>query len=89
MMFAVMTMVHTADTKEQLDSDTDAILSIARKHMCQMATLKYQQMDALKTVLPSGVRKIDAFRTLTTESLAVLIPLKVREIMDMAGIYFG
>ena len=89
MMFAVMTMVHTADTKEQLDSDTDAILSIARKHMCQMAILKYQQMDGLKTVLPFGVRKIDAFRTLTTESLAVFIPFKVQEIMDKGGIYFG
>ncbi len=89
MMFAVMTMVHTADTKEQLDSDTDAILSIARKHMCQMAPLKYQQMDGLKTVLPFGVRKIDAFRTLTTESLAVFIPFKVQEIMDKGGIYFG
>ena len=89
MMFAVMTMVHTADTKELLDSDTDAILSIARKHMCQMATLKYQQMDGLKTVLPFGVRKIDAFRTLTTESLAVFIPFKVQEIMDKGGIYFG
>ena len=89
MMFAVMTMVHTADTKEQLDSDTDAILSIARKHMCRMAILKYQQMDGLKTVLPFGIRKIDAFRTLTTESLAVFIPFKVQEIMDKGGIYFG
>lgn len=89
MMFAVITMVHMADTKEQLDSDTDAILSVARKHMCQMAPLKYQQMDGLKTVLPIGVRKINAFRTLTTESLAVFIPFKVQEIMDKGGIYFG
>ncbi len=66
MMFAVITMVHTAETKEQLDSDTEAILSTARKHMCQMATLKYQQFDGLNTVLPIGVRKINAFRTLTT-----------------------
>ncbi len=89
MMFAVITMVHMADTKEQLDSDTDAILSVARKHMCQLAPLKYQQMDGLKTVLPIGVRKINAFRTLTTESLAVFIPFKVQEIMDKGGIYFG
>ena len=82
MMFAVITMVHTADTKEQLDSDTEALLSTARKHMCQMATLKYQQFDGLNTVLPIGVRKINAFRTLTTESLAVLMPFKVQEIMD-------
>ncbi|SMC62270.1 VirB4-like conjugal transfer ATPase, CD1110 family [Papillibacter cinnamivorans] len=89
MLFAVVTMAHMADTKEQLDSDTDAILSIARKHMCQMAVLKYQQLDGLNTVLPIGTRKINAFRTLTTESLAVFMPFKVQEIMDKGGIYFG
>ncbi len=89
MMFAVITMVHMADSKEQLDADTDAILSTARKHMCQMAALKYQQLDGLNTVLPIGARKIDTFRTLTTESLAVFIPFKVQEIMDRGGIYFG
>ena len=89
MMFVVMTMVHTADTKEQLDSDTEAILATARKHMCQMAPLKYQQLDGLNTVLPIGVRKINAFRTLTTESLAVFMPFKVQEIMDKGGIYYG
>ena len=89
MMLAVLTMAHTADTKEQLDSDTDTILAIARKHMCQMATLKYQQMDGLNTVLPIGARKINTFRTLTTESLAVFMPFKVQEIQDKGGIFFG
>ena len=51
MMFAVITMVHMADSKEQLDADTEAILATARKHMCQMASLKYQQFDGLNTVL--------------------------------------
>ena len=89
MIFAVITMVHMADTKEQLDSDTDAILSTARKHMCQMSALKYQQLDGLNTVLPIGTRRINTFRTLTTESLAVFMPFKVQEIMDKGGIYFG
>ena len=89
MFFAVITMVITADTKEELDQDTETILSTGRKHMCQMAVLKYQQLDGLNTVLPIGTRKINAFRTLTTESLAVFIPFKVQEIMDKGGIYFG
>ena len=89
MMFAVITMVITADTKEQLDLDTETVLSTARKHMCQMATLKYQQTDGLNTVLPYGLRKINTFRTLTTESLAVFMPFKVHEIMDKGGIFFG
>ena len=63
MMFAVITLAITADTKEQL--------------------------DGLNTALPIGVRKINAFRTLTTESLAVFIPFKVQEIQDKGGIYFG
>ena len=89
MMFAVITMVHVADTKEQLDSDTEILLSTARKHLCQLATMKYQQLDALITVLPIGVRKINALRTLTTESLAVFMPFKVQEIQEVGGIYFG
>ncbi len=89
MMMAVLTMVLTADTKEQLDADTETVLATARKHMCQMATLKYQQLDGLNTVLPIGVRKINTFRTLTTESLAVFMPFKVQEIQDKGGIYFG
>ena len=72
-MFGILTMVHMADSKKQLDSDTESILSVARKHLCQMATLKWQQVDGLNTVLPYGIRKINALRTLTTESTAVLI----------------
>ena len=89
MMFGLITMVLCADSKEQLDSDTEAVFSIARKHMCQLATLKFQQLDGLNTVLPIGARKINAFRTLTTESLAVFIPFKVQEIRDSGGIYYG
>ena len=89
MMFAVLTMVHTADTKEQLDNDTETLLTTARKHLCQLSVLKFQQLDGLKTALPFGVRKIDAFRTLTTESLAVFIPFRVQEICDENGIYYG
>lgn len=89
MMFAVLTMVHTADTKEQLDSDTEVLLTTARKHLCQFAVLKYQQMDGLNTALPFGIRKIDALRTLTTESLAVFIPFRVQEIQHTDGIYYG
>ena len=89
MMLSVLTIVHLADTKAELDADTDALLKVAADHMCQMAVLRYQQLDGLNTALPIGTRKIDTFRTLTTESLAVFMPFKVQEIMDKGGIYFG
>lgn len=89
MMFALVTMVITADSLQELDTETEAILSIGRKRMCQIAVLKYQQTDGLNTVLPIGTRKINTFRTLTTESLSVLIPFKAQEIQEPGGIYFG
>lgn len=89
MMFAVLTMVHTADAKEQLDNDTEALLTTARKHLCQFGVLKFQQLDGLNTAMPFGVRKIESFRTLTTESLAVFIPFRVQDICHTNGVYYG
>ena len=89
MFLAVITVVITDDTKEKLDSDTEAIKQIASKNLCQLGILKYQQLDGLNTVLPFGVRKIDALRTLTTESLAVFMPFKVQEIRHENGIFYG
>jgi type IV secretory pathway VirB4 component len=89
MIFANLTIVHTATTKEQLDADTDSLLSTARKNLCQLAPLTFQQLDGLNTVLPFGHTKVMAIRTLTTESLAVLMPFKVQEVQDHGGIYYG
>lgn len=89
MTFAVITMIHTAETKEQLDLDTDALLAVGRVKKCHFTTLKYQQMDGLNTVIPIGHRKIDAVRTLVSESLGTFMPFNVQEIMDEGGIFFG
>lgn len=89
MFLSVITLVHTADTKEELDNDTESLIAISRKHLCQLGVLKYQQLEALNTVLPIGLRKINALRTLTTESLAVFMPFRVQEINDDKGIYYG
>ena len=89
MMFGILTMVHTAESKKQLDADTETLLTIGRKKLCQFSVLKFQQMDGLNTALPIGHRKIPAVRTLTSESVAVLMPFRVQEIMDAGGIYCG
>ena len=89
MIFAVVTLVHIADTLEQLDADTEALLAIGREHLCQFSTLRYQQEDGLNTVLPYGLRRVKAMRTLTTESTAVLMPFRVQEIQDPGGLSYG
>lgn len=89
MTLCVLTLVHVADTKEQLDADTDTIRSIAGGKNCEMSVLTYQQEDALNTVLPYGLRRIDTLRTLTTESAAGLVPFSSQEIRHRGGIYYG
>ena len=91
MMLGLITMVISSDSKEQLDLDTEALQSVAKGRHCQMAVLKFQQIDALNTALPFGTCKIKdtSFRTLNTESLAVFLPFKTQEIMDKGGIYYG
>ena len=89
MFYAVVTLVHLADSKKQLDSDTKTLQSIARTHLCQLTTLHWQQAEGLDTALPLGLRRIDALRTLITESLAVLIPFKAQEIRHRHGAYYG
>ena len=89
MFLGTLTIVHTADSKEELDNDTETLKTTAEKHLCQLATLRFQQYDGLCTVMPSGVKKINTKRTLTTESLAVFMPFKVQEIQDTKGIFYG
>ena len=89
MMIGLVTLTHLADTIEQLNEDTEALQAIGRTKACQFATLKYQQEDGLNTVLPYGLRRIDAMRTLTTESTAVLMPFKSQEVQDAGGVYYG
>ena len=85
----IITIMHTADSLEQLNSDTDAITATGRKHMCQIGTLKFQQLDGFNATLPIGINRLQARRTLTTESLAVFMPFKVQEIQHKGGVFQG
>lgn len=89
MIHANVTLVHVADTLEQLNADTETLQGIAREQPCEFSVLRYQQEDGLNTALPYGMRSITTTRTLTTESTAVLMPFRVQEIQDSGGIYYG
>ena len=89
MMFVTVTLVHVADTIDELNNDTETLLSIGRKHLCNFSVFKYQQEDGFNTVLPYGLMRVQTARTLTTESTAVLIPYKTQEIIDKGGLYYG
>ncbi len=83
----VMTIIHTADTLEQLNSDTDRINAIRD---CKLLTATYQQLDGMVTSLPFGVCRIAAQRSLLTRCLAAIsMPFRVQEIQDPGGIWYG
>lgn len=84
----VMTIMHTADTLEQLNTDTETIVA-AGGNTCQIGTLRFQQLEGFNATLPIGTNKILARRTLTTESLAVFMPFKVQEIQHKGGVCQG
>lgn len=89
MMLSVLTIVITADTLDELNQQTKSMQELARERVSQIAVLKFQQLDGLHTVLPAGVQKLDIFRTLITESLAIQIPFRVQEIAHAKGIFYG
>jgi len=89
LMMTVMTIVHIADSKEQLDQDTETLKTAAASRFCQLGVLRYQQMKGMNTALPIGIRKVDVFRTMTTESLSYLVPFNVQEVQEDGGIFFG
>lgn len=89
MTLSIITIVHTAATKKELDDDTKTIRAAARGCHCQLGILRFQQMDGLNTVLPFGPCSICNFRTLTTENLDAFMPFYVQDVFDTQGIYYG
>ena len=77
------------DDKQKLDEQTEIIKSTARKYLCQIGTLNYQQEEGLNSVLPLGRNNLYVDRCLTTEATAVFIPFSSQEITQSGGMYYG
>lgn len=87
--YLTLAMVHFAETKEQLDSDTKAIQAIGRRHLVDIKTLSYQQSNGLDSVLPLCSNKLAIRRSMITESCAVLMPFVNQELNAPGGMYYG
>ena len=78
MMLCNIVLVHLADTKEELDADTESLKTAARECACELSTLYFsdRQLSGLVTALPIGVNKLNMYRTLLTESASAFIPFR-------------
>lgn len=84
-----ITIVHMSDTLEELNSDTEWLMTVGRGKDCQIGVLWYQQRAGLNTALPYGLRYTETLRTLKSECAAILMPFNTQEIWDRDGICYG
>ncbi len=84
-----LVIVHFADTKEQLDTDTATIKSIGRRMVLNVLPLQHQQERGLATALPLCNNQLYIKRSLTTESAAIFMPFVNQELNEKNGMYYG
>ena len=89
MFYTSVNMVVMAETKEELDSACETIVTIGKSNGVTIDTHQLSQRAALNTVLPIGVRQVETRRTMLTNSLAGLVPFSVQELKDDGGNYYG
>ena len=89
MFFLTMTIVHFAESLEQLDHDSEIIYTTARGSVCEFRPLNYQQELGLTSTLPLANNKLQIKRTLTTEALSVFMPFVSQEYLQRGGIFYG
>ncbi len=89
-MFLVsIVLMPIANTKEDLKRYVDSISAIARKYLCQVQKLSFQQKEAFNQVLPLGHNTLLIKRTLTTDSTAIFMPFTSQELFQEDGMYYG
>ena len=55
MIFSIIIIVHTVDSLNQLDTDTESLISVDKEHLCDASGICYQQEDELNSALPYGL----------------------------------
>lgn len=76
-------------TRESLDEAVEQVRAVGRKQSCTFETLKWMQEDALNAVLPLGVCRLPIYRTLTTATVAVMVPFTTQELLQPGGRFYG
>lgn len=71
-----VTIIVMAESKKELDSICETIETIGKRNSCTIDTHYLKQREALNTALPIGVRQVETMRTMLTQSLYELLPLK-------------
>ena len=82
-------ITHYADNLDDLNHDTEALATVAQKHLCNLKKLNFQQELGFASCLPLATNRVFVKRMLTTESASVFIPFAAQELAQKNGMYYG
>lgn len=82
MFITTITVVQIAETLQELAKSYNSANYILNGQNCNLIKLDHQQEDGFFTTLPLGNNRIKVKRQLTTTSLGVFLPMKIRELMQ-------
>ncbi len=78
-----------ADSLEELDADTEAVILNGKKNNITLMVPKQYQIEALNTAIPVGVNQHLMSRLLMTICVATLMPFRTQNILHKNGVYYG
>lgn len=85
----VMVIGVSGHSPEALDQNVKRAMTVIRKQSCNAEIATYMQLDGLTTELPIGRRLIPMRRTMTTSSVAIIVPFTTQELFVPGGIWYG
>lgn len=89
LLYSTMTILHTADSLEELDRDTDAVIAAGKTAGCKISVLEYRQLEGLHTALPYGLRCIDISRTMLSGSMLAFTPFMWKKFRITMEVFMG
>lgn len=89
MYLMTFTIVHFADDLKTLNLETESIMADARRFVCEIKKLTWQQEIGFNTTLPLANNQTELKRTVNTNAVSVLTPFVSQELAQKEGFYYG
>jgi len=93
MFWVGVSILLSAESKKELLVNESTIRSIIDKFSCRLMTYRLRQREAFNSVLPLGVRQVNLFRAMFTQTACILLPFAVQELQNteskFAPMYYG
>lgn len=93
MLWVGVEILLSGESKEELASNESTIHSITDKYSCRIMPYRLRQREAFNSVLPLGVRQVNLFRAMFTQTACILLPFAVQELQNTKSrfppMYYG